>query len=188
MIHLSNSRGHTQGAQPFTKRRADSPVARPSQPTLSDEVRSAGQPGAGSPRRLEPANRSVNRPKPAPQRPDRPTHRNRRTAIARSSHPDQLRSPTIPKTNKTADPPTSGPRRPVGEAASMGSPIRRQRPNREKFHIRPRGHHSLTTASLGAVISREPAASIWTCWPRTSVPSAARRTAKSHVARPARVW
>jgi hypothetical protein len=126
MIHLSNSRGHTQGAQPFTKRRADSPVARPSQPTLSDEVRSAGQPGAGSPRRLEPANRSVNRPKPAHKHQSRPTHRNGRTAIARSSHPDQLRSPTIPKTNKTADPPTSGPRRPVGEMGYRGHRIRRQ--------------------------------------------------------------
>jgi len=129
MIHLSNSRGHTQGAQPFTKRRADGPVARPSQPTLSDEFRSAGQPGAGSPRRLEPANRSVNRPKPAHKHQSRPTHRNRRTAIARSSHPDQLRSPTIPKTNKTADPPTGGPRRPVGETGYRGRRIRRQSKN-----------------------------------------------------------
>lgn len=85
------------------QRRADSPVARPMQPTLSDEVRGTGsKPAASGSRRLEPANRPVNRSIKTPKRPSRPTPRDKKDSDRPIQSPGSAPlHQSIPKTTRT---------------------------------------------------------------------------------------
>lgn len=90
------------------------------------------QPGAGSPRRLEPANRSVNRSVQAPQRPDQPTLRNQKDSDRPIQSPGSAPLTNNPEDRRSSRPPTGGPRRPVGEMGYKGAPTPRQSEKRGK--------------------------------------------------------
>ena len=90
------------------------------------------QPGAGSPRRLEPANRSVNRTRQAPERPDQPTPRNQKDSDRPIQSPGSAPLTNNPEDHQNPAPPTGGPRRPVGENGYMEPDPARQSENRRK--------------------------------------------------------
>ena len=126
--------------QALHRRRTDSPVARPTQPTLSDEVRGrievrrqrsaasrAGEPSCQPPRYSASAPETTDTPRQEGQRSPDPV-----TRI--SSAP-----PTIPKTVRTPVPPTGGPRRPVGESGYREPDTPRQSKNRRKCERRRHG-------------------------------------------------
>ena len=138
MIHLSNSSGHTRRPNPSPKTRQ--PSGCPADPAQSSAMKSAArvQPGAGSPRRLEPANRSVNRSSQAPQRPDQPTPRNQKDSDRPIQSPGSAPLTNNPEDRRSSRPPSGGPRRPVGEMGYKGSPTPRQSKKRGK---RAKGRH-----------------------------------------------
>lgn len=132
MIHLSNSSGHTRRSNPSPKTRQ--PPGYPADPAQSSAMKSAArvQPSAGSPRRLEPANRSVNRPSQAPERPDQPTPRNQKDSDRPIQSPGSAPLTNNPEDLKNPAPPTGGPRRPVGEMGYKGAYAGRQSEKRGK--------------------------------------------------------
>lgn len=138
MIHLSNSSGHTRRPNPSPKTRQ--PSGCPADPAQSSAMKSAarGQPGAGSPRRLEPANRSVNRPSQAPQRRDQPTLRNQKDSDRPIQSPGSAPLTNNPEDLQNPAPPTGGPRRPVGEMGYKRAYAGRQSEKRGKCE---RAHH-----------------------------------------------
>ena len=189
MIHLSKSSEPTPRSQALHQRRADSPVARPTQPTLSDEVRGrievrrqrsaasrAGEPSCQPPRESATAPETTDTSRREGQRSPDPV-----TRI--SSAP-----PTIPKTVEALGHPV----------VDRGAPPVRQHLWGCRSGVN--GHREKSSASDHAKITavRQPRrgrtgggpciASIWTCWARTSVQLAALRAPKSRVARDARVW
>ena len=102
MIHLSKSSEPTPRSQTLHRRRADSPVARPTQPTLSDEVRGRievrRQRSAAS-RAGEPSCQPPHQGATAPETTDTSRREGQRSPdpVTRiSSAP-----PTIPKTSET---------------------------------------------------------------------------------------
>ena len=123
-----------------------------------------GQPGAGSPRRLEPANRSVNRPSQAPQRPDQPTPRNQKDSDRPIQSPGSAPLTNNPEDQPNPAPPTGGPRRPVGEMGYKGAPTPRQSEKRGK---REKGRHGAAERAGEAL--RAHTALLWTRWTRASV-------------------
>jgi hypothetical protein len=122
------------------------------------------QPGAGSPRRLEPANRSVNRPSQAPQRPDPSTLRNQKDSDRPIQSPGSAPLTNNPEDRRSSRPPTGGPRRPVGEMGYKGGPAGRQSENRGK---REKGRHMAAERSREALRTRTTLR--WTRWMRASV-------------------
>ena len=189
MIHLSKSSEPTPRSQTLHQRRADSPVARPTQPTLSDEVRGRievhRQRSAAS-RAGEPSCQPLRDSATAPKTTDTSRREGQRSPdpVTRiSSAP-----PTIPKTSET----------PPHQAVDRGAPSVRQHLWGCRSGVN--GHREKSSASDHAKITavRQPRrertgggpciASIWTCWARTSVQLAALRASKSRVAHDARVW
>ncbi|SOR31985.1 conserved protein of unknown function [Methylorubrum extorquens] len=164
MIHLSNSSGHTRRPNPSPKTRQ--PSGCPADPAHSSAMKSAArvQPGAGSPRRLEPANRSVNRPRQAPERPDQPTPRNQKDSDRPIQSPGSAPLTNNPEDHQNPAPPTGGPRRPVGERGYKGAYARRQSEKRGK---REKGRHKAAERTRGA--RRTLTALLWTRWMRASV-------------------
>ena len=132
MIHLSNSSGHTRRPNPSPKTRQLSGC--PADPAHPSAMKSAArvQPGASSPRRLEPANRSVNRPSQARQRPDPSTPRNQKDSDRPIQSPGSAPLTNNPKDRQNPAPPTGGPRRPVGEMGYKGARTGRQSKKRGK--------------------------------------------------------
>ncbi len=123
-----------------------------------------GQPGAGSPRRLEPANRSVNRPSKAPERPDPSTPRNQKDSDRPIQSPGSAPLTNNPEDHQNPAPPTGGPRRPVGEMGYKGAQAGRQSEKRGK---REKGRYGPAERAREALRTRT--ALLWTRWTRASV-------------------
>ena len=175
MIHLSNSSGHTRRSNPSPKTRQ--PSGCPADPAHPSAMKSAArvQPGAGSPRRLEPANRSVNRPSKAPERPDQPTLRNQKDSDRPIQSPGSAPPTNNPEDQPNPVPPTGGPRRPVGETGYKDSPAARQSGKRGK---REKGCHGPAERAREALRTRT--SLLWTRWMRADASGCERLSSVGH--------
>ena len=195
-IHLSKSAKPTPSqAQLPTE---DAPTARlpgPSSPPSAinplpgQRPKSPSLPRRSGPRRLEPANRPVNRPEPTPKRQEAPTPRTMKDSDRPIQSPGSAPLHHIVRRPRSACPPSGGPRRPVGEAASTDHLRRRQQADLKKSRISPRRDEGRATVASGmGRVLRPYRLNLDMLAPEIGSPSASLHAAKSQVARDPRVW